>query len=373
MVNQYDRHGGQVYQFAKQLGRPVESLLDFSASVNPIGPSTSVLKAMRKAVNECQHYPDLHAEDLRAQLAQEHHISAESIVVGNGSAELIRLLPHALGLRHACLVAPTFSEFEHSLRLAGVSCTLVNAVSAKCYRPPLEKLYERLEEWKLASNKRKHKPGIQNHAVFVCNPNSPTGRHISRRNLRKVVSEIHQIGCWMIVDEAFMDWCPSHSLINDSKRFPRLILLRSFTKFFAIPGIRLGYLVGEPGVVQLIQQYLPPWSVNHVAQVAGVAALADVRFRDRSLRYMKQERVRFIGQLRTISGLRVIPSQANFVMVEVCYPFDAENLVFRLQECGILVRNCQTFDGMMQPALRFAVRLRRENQRLVRALRALLK
>lgn len=372
-MNQQAIHGGQVYQLAKQLGRPVETLRDFSASVNPLGPPESVLTAMRHAINECQHYPDPNSEDLRAQLAYEHNISEESILVGNGSAEIIRLLPKALGLRHGLIVGPTFSEFENSLRLAGVRCTSVNAVSAQRYTPPIEKLHAVVEEWKLYFDRKNRKAGVHSHAVFVCNPNSPTGRCISLRDLRQIVNEVNRIGCWMIVDEAFMDWCPSHSLIKNISIFPRLIVLRSFTKFFTIPGIRLGYLVGEPTVVESIRKHLPPWSVNHVAQAAGVAALEDSRFRIRSQSFMQQERARFLMQLRKIPGLRVMPSQANFVMVEVSDAVVIEDLVVRLQEQGILVRNCQTFSGVTKPALRFAIRRRRDNQRLVQTLKNILK
>jgi threonine-phosphate decarboxylase len=292
--------------------------------------------------------------------------------VGNGSAEIIRSIPQALALRHACIVGPTFGEFENSLRLAGVRCTGVDAVSTQCYAPPLEKLYDILEEWSRDSARKGRKAAIQKNAVFLCNPNSPTGRRLSRRDLRQIVSEVHRIGCWIIVDEAFVDWCPSHSLMKDISTYPRLLILRSFTKFFAIPGIRLGYVVGEPAVVESIRRYLPPWSVNHVAQAAGVAALADSRFRQRSLKFMQQERPRFLAQLRRISGLRVIPSQASFVMVEVPSGCCTQDIVERLQAQGILVRDCQSFLGVTRPAIRIAVRLAKDNKRLVKGLTEIL-
>jgi len=372
-VNQRETHGGQVYQLAKQLGRPVDALIDFSASLNPLGPPTSVSRAMRHAVIGCRHYPDPYSEDLRACLAQEHGITEESILVGNGSAELIRILPKALALRYALIVGPTFSEFENSLRLEGARRTFLHAVSIQRYAPSLGRFSEIFEEWRFAPKKKGRKDVAKNNAVFVCNPNSPTGRRISLRDLRQMVCQVDRVGSWMIVDEAFIDWCPSYSLIKDISKYSRLLVLRSFTKFFAIPGIRLGYVVGEPKVIQSIRKHLPPWSVNHVAQAAGVAALADSRFRQRSQRFMQQERPHFIAQLRTIPGLRVIPSQANFVMVEVPSGCITEDLVARLQDQGLLVRDCQTFSGVTQPALRFAVRLRRENHRLVQILKKVLK
>jgi len=248
----------------------------------------------------------------------------------------------------------------------------VDAVPAQRYAPPLERLSVILEEWRLASTGKSRTDVVRNSAVFVCNPNSPTGRHISLRAFRQIVSQVDRVGCWMIVDEAFIDWCPSHSLMKDISRYRRLIILRSFTKFFAIPGIRLGYLVGGPGVIESLRRHLPPWSVNHVAQSAGVAALEDSRFRKRSLQFMQQERSRFMAMLRTVPGLRVIPSQANFVMLEIVDGPSAKDMVEGLQTQGLLVRDCQTFSGMTRPALRVAVRLSRENRRLVKELTKLL-
>ncbi len=362
-------HGGQVYLLAKQLGRPVETLVDFSASMNPLGTPVSVLQAMHTAIDGCQHYPDSDSEDLRACLSQEHGIAQESILVGNGSAEIIRALPRALDLRHGLIVGPTFSEFERSLRLAGVTTSAVDAVSAQRYAPPLEALLDVLKKWKRS---RSLNSAVSHYAVFVCNPNSPTGRHILRRDFRHLMSEVNRIGCWLIVDEAFIDWCPSHSLMRDLAVYPRLVILRSFTKFFAIPGIRLGYVVGEPSAIQSIRSHLPPWSVNHVAQAAGLAALNDKRFRQRSLGFMQEERTHFLKELRSLPGLRVIPSQVNFFMVEVSSQVVADTVVSRLQAQGLLVRDCQTFPGMMQPALRFAVRLRRDNHALAKALNQIL-
>ncbi len=371
-MNQHETHGGQVYQLAKQLDRPVDALIDFSASLNPLGPPDSVVRAMHDAVIGCRYYPDPYSGDLRACLAQEHGIAEESILVGNGSAELIRILPKALALRHALIVGPTFSEFENSLRLAGARCTFVHAVSTQRYASSLERFSEIFEEWRFASKKKGRKDVAKNNAVFVCNPNSPTGRRISLRDLRQMMRQVERVGCWMVVDEAFIDWCPSHSLIKDISKYSRLLVLRSFTKFFAIPGIRLGYVVGEPEIIESIRKHLPPWSVNHVAQAAGVAALADSRFRQRSQRFMQQECPHFIVQLRTVPGLRVIPSKANFVMVEVSDGLRTKHIVARLQEQGMSVRDCQSFSGVTRPALRIAVRLARENHRLVKGLTKIL-
>jgi threonine-phosphate decarboxylase len=172
----------------------------------------------------------------------------------------------------------------------------------------------------------------------------------------------------MVVDEAFIDFCPSHSLIKDISTSPRLLILRSFTKFYGMPGIRLGYLVGSPDTVANVRRLLPPWSVSHFAQVAGVAAVDDVPYRQRSVKFIQQERYRFMSRLRTVRGLRVIPSSANFVMVELPLGCVAEKVVSQLAHQGMLVRDCRTFSGISRPALRIAIRHPPDNNRIVHAL-----
>lgn len=366
-------HGGQVHQVAKALGRPVDSFIDFSASINPFGPPSSVLSAMQQALTACGHYPDPSAEGLRMRLAKEHGISSDSIVLGNGSSELIRILPLALSLRQGYVAGPTFMEYEASLHIAGAHCTYVLATSAEKYAPPLEQLSLLVDAIRSGSQKAAFRSAESSTAVFFCNPNSPTGRVVTARSLRTLYRQIEQAGLWMVVDEAFIDFCPSHSLIKEITNARRLLILRSFTKFYGMPGIRLGYLVGAPETVATIRRLLPPWSVSHFAQEAGVAAVDDVKYRQRSVKFMQKERQRFMTGLRGVPGLRIIPASANFVMVELPSKCVTASLVSRLARQGILVRDCQTFSGMTQPALRLAIRYPRDNNRVIHALKEALR
>ena len=234
-VNQSVQHGGNVHQVAKALGRPVSSFVDFSASINPLGPPASVLRAMRQALAGCVNYPDPQSEILRERLASEHGISQESILLGNGSAELIRVLPKALGLHHGYVVGPTFMEFEYSLKVAGAGCTYVHAESTRRYTPPLERLSQTLAENGLASRMMGRKNVASDLAVFFCHPNSPTGRVVPVQHLRQMMRHVDQAGCWMIVDEAFIEFSSSPSLIKDVTKHQRLLVLRSFTKILCDP------------------------------------------------------------------------------------------------------------------------------------------
>ncbi|MBA3966518.1 MAG: aminotransferase class I/II-fold pyridoxal phosphate-dependent enzyme, partial [Nitrospirales bacterium] len=178
-------HGGQVHQVAKALGRSVDSFIDFSASINPLGPPASVLRAMQQALPACGHYPDPSAEGLRMRLAKEHGISSDSIALGNGSSELIRILPLALSLRQGYVAGPTFMEYEASLYIAGARCTHVLATSAKKYAPPMEELSLLVDAIRSGSQKAARMGWESHTAVFLCNPNSPTGRVVTARSLRR--------------------------------------------------------------------------------------------------------------------------------------------------------------------------------------------
>ncbi len=368
-MNRSVPHGGNVYRVAKRLGRSIDSFVDFSASINPWGPPTSVLGAMRLALTGCARYPDPHSEELCERLAKEHGVPQGSILLGNGSAELIRLLPKALGVRHGYVVGPTFMEFEHSLRVAGASCTYVHAESARKYDPPLDTLLQFVNQKGVSSQAKPSRMSAISNAVFFCHPNSPTGRGVSFARVRELVRQTEREGWWLVIDEAFMDFWPSHSMVSWVNNCERVLVLRSFTKFFGIPGLRLGYIVGSVPVIQNLHPYLPPWSINHIAQRAGVAAIEDSAFRRRSLRLLERDRASFMSQLQRISGIRVIPPKANFVMVELPKECSAEALISRLEQQGVLVRNCATFSGMTTPAIRLAVRRSHENSRLVRLLK----
>ena len=205
-------------------------------------------------------------------------------------------------------------------------------------------------------------------AVFLCNPNSPTGRALPSSIVLRLLKAVRKAKARLIVDEAFVDYCASHSVIREIGHSHDLLVLRSFTKFFAIPGIRIGYLVGHKVLVNQIREAIPPWSVSNLAQAAAMAALGDREYRRRSVTFMRQERIRFGRLLRQLPGVRLFPSQANFFLLELPSGCSAEPVVDFCREQKILVRNCHDFAGIKAKTLRLAIRLPKDNDRLVKIL-----
>ena len=352
-------HGGNVYKVARERRIPVEQIIDFSASINPLGPPAAGLRAIRSALKQIVHYPDPDCWKLRQGLAQRCGVDPDMILVGNGSTELIHLLPRVLAIRSALIMGPTFEEYARALMDTGSSVQYVHARREDRFRPPLKEVLLQL------SAKRSRFD-----AVFLCNPNNPTGQVMNRRTVCELAEVVDRQQGWLIVDEAFIDYCQMQSVVSMLSAHPRMMVLRSLTKFYAMPGLRIGYLVGASKVVDQLKDRQPPWSVNSLAQEVSRAVLQDYAYATQSRTFMKSERSRFIRGLRTVSAVRVFPSAANFVLIELPASTCASEVTDRLAAERLLVRDCSTLPGLTTQMIRVAIRTAKENRRLIAALGA---
>lgn len=357
-------HGGDVYAAARELGRGVHRLLDFSASINPLGPSPAAVRAIADAGNVLQHYPDPTCWDLRQALAIHWQRPAEEFLVGNGSTELIHLLPEALQIRHLLIVGPTFSEYAAAVRRFGGRVSMVMGDRAEGYRPPLEQVVAAMHGTDQAGRGR----GAID-AVLLCNPNSPTGHACDAGTVTRLARLATRRGLLCIVDETFAEYCADASILTQVLP-ARTIVLRSFTKFYGLPGLRVGYAVAKKAIIEQMGAHQPPWSVNMLAQRAAMTALRDVGHASRSIRFMKQERPRLLKGLEQLPGCSVFPSAANFILMELPVGQKAKTTVAILRRQGLLVRDCSAVPGLNNRSVRVAVRTRGDNDRLLRAFSA---
>ncbi len=368
LVEQSLSHGGNIYHAARESSREALDFCDFSASINPLGIPASVQRTLRNAAPKILHYPDPDGLELRQAIARRHRIRPEHVVLGNGTTELIYTLPSALDIRHGLIIGPTFSEYERALILAGSQVTAVSARSNDNYRPPINEALEMMKSSRPSSRELKTRNTAID-AVFLCNPNSPTGQSVSRNMVYRALGDVKQRNGRLIVDETFVDFCEEKSVVSRAARDDSLLVLRSFTKFYGIPGLRVGYAVGTESVIRTLQDRLPPWSVNVLAQEAALACLSDHRYKAKSLRSLERNRERFRRQLHGIPRLQVYPSFANFLLVELPKPLTSRLVTGVLMEYGLLVRDCSNYPGLNARTLRFAVRTPKENARLINRLR----
>lgn len=349
-------HGGNLRETARHYGVPEKEILDFSSSINPLGTPRPALKAVMEEMERLVHYPEIDALSLREAAAANDRVPVENILAGNGSTEFIYLIPRVLHPRKALLPAPTYSDYERALRLAG----------AEIVHVPLQ----REEGFVLDTDRfvRALKQGAD--LALICNPNNPTGSLIPKGAIQEILSAARFTHTTLVVDEAFMDF-----VLGESNRFQvtegeNLLVLRSLTKFYAIPGLRAGLLYGSRSLIQRIENCQEPWTLNRLAGAAVTAALADQEYRQEAIALIQKERESLARKLGGVPGIRVFPSSANFLLLETSPPMPApERLFTALIRSGILVRSCASFPGLGPNFIRVAVRNPDENDLLVQALR----
>jgi threonine-phosphate decarboxylase len=306
-------------------------LLDFSAPINPLGPPEGVRGVLALAGLHAARYPSAAADELCAAAARHHGVPRECVLAGNGSTDLIYLVARLFSGERVRVLTPSFTEYEDACEACGAK--LVDA-------------------------------SVEPSATFAANPTSPDGRLCSR-------GELAALAGIRIVDEAFLPFVSEElSLASEAARHRDWIVLRSLTKFYAMPGLRVGYLVAHPEHVARLRALQPPWSVNAVAAAAGAAALEDTAYAERARARIAELRAELAAGLRAL-GLDPAPGAANYLL---CHSDDAGALCRGLRERGIAARNCDSFTGI-EPnrRVRFSVRERAENARLLAALREMLR
>ena len=341
-------------------GAAPPGVLDFSASLNPLGPPPQALAAYHAAAALIARYPSPYPDNLAALLGQRHRVAPDNVVVGNGSTQLIHLLARALRPRRPFVAIPAFSEFANALIVAGVAPSAILASRGRGFA--IEK----------AQAERALEQGAD--AIFVGRPNSPTGTMLSLGDAAEIAARCSSHGCWCVFDEAFIDFAgEEHSAIRLAAEDSRVIVLRSLTKMFAIPGLRLGYLVAVPDVARRLREAVEPWSINVVAERVGAACLevaADFAARSRTL--IETERAHLARALASIEAIHAFPSSANFLMLEVAENGRATSFAPHMLSRGIAVRDLRELPGCGPGMYRVAVRLREENEQLIAAARTYL-
>ena len=336
-------HGGLV---SRSLGLESEELLDFSQNINPLGTPPAALEAARRALyEESGRYPDLDYAGLREALAAYLRTSPWKVVPTNGGAEALFLAARAAGPGKALVIEPTFSEYAAAASAAGME--VVRPVARR-----------REDGFRLDFGALEDLDGVS--VVFLCNPNNPTGEALDRRLVLEVARRVRVAGAVLVVDEAFADFVPEISVAPQAGEGLRVA--RSFTKFFAIPGLRLGCLVCDDA--PRVQALQPSWPVNAVAAAAGISAARDANFAETSVAQVGSLREGLFDSLRALPGIEPFPAAANFLLVH-----GPKGLSERLARRGVLVRGCDPFLGLGPGYFRVAVRAEDENRRLVAEIR----
>jgi len=341
-------HGGIDYEELKRLGILPEAVLDFSVSINPLGPPPGIKEVLANAAIE--HYPDSEASELRQVLAEKLNISPCKIILGSGSTELIRLIAAAYFEPDDLVIIPqpTYGEYE-------ISCQLADAKIMK--QPVLKEPNFHLDVCEITKLLRKHKPK----AVFLCNPNNPTGQYMSRDEVAQIMSSAPE--SLIVLDEAYIAFTENAWASVDLIDHGNLVILRSMTKDYALAGLRLGYAMSAEPIISILKRVRPPWNVNTIAQKAGIVAPNADSYLKGCYNKIRKAKNFLIKELECL-GLSPLPSQTNFFLVRVG---NAATFRQALLRRGFLVRDCTSFG--LPEYIRLAPRALPECRKLIEAIK----
>ena len=356
-------HGGEILDAAGKSGFKREEILDFSSSVNPLGPSKKALKAAKNSFKEIPAYPDSNSNELRQAIADHFDgLSKNNVIVGNGSTELMYLFAETFMKKGdtAVIPAPTFGEYESAVRKTGETPKFVKL--DKNFNVEADVFAREMAGAKI---------------VFLCNPNNPTSILIPTETLKGIIEEALAQDSLVFLDEDFLEFVENEqalSMINKIKAYPNLFILRSFTKIFGLTGLRVGYGIASEEIINVLLCAKIPWNVNCLAQAAAVVALKDEEHLRVTRELIKNEKAFLSTELEKIKSFKVFPPDANFFFIDIRKSgLTATELKNKLLRQGILIRDCTSFRGLDPYYIRVAVKTREENERLIEALKRTVK
>lgn len=351
-VMKESEHGSTIYRLADELNIPERKIIDFSTSANPLGVSKKVKAELRKHLKYMHRYPDSDTKRLRKRLGQYHAIDPETILCGNGSTELIYLIAKAFKPRKVLMLAPTFSEYERACRMSGEAEIIYYGFKREDSFEVDPDEFIKAMEGKLPA------------MVFLCNPHNLTGRLLEKQAVKKIADAAKDHGCFLVVDEAYIDFSPDNSITDEVSHNPYLFVLKSMSHYYALAGIRFGYGVFPVHCIERLKEYKAPYMVNSLAQRAAAAALKDKAYRKESMAIIHSEKAFLEKNFRKL-GVSFFPSDANFYLIKTAIALEIRRC---LRGKGILVQDCSHLRGLDGSYMRIAVKSHRENAVLIREL-----
>lgn len=343
-------HGGNIYKYDKKM-------YDFSANLNPLGMPEACKEAIVKNILSYENYPDPFNRELKKAMSDYMNLPEEYFCFGNGAADIIFRITLAFKPRKALIAGPTFAEYRQALEISG--CETVDFLMSE------------EEGFCLYADRLTEQIGEDTDMLFICNPNNPTGIPVSKEDMLKIAKACEISGTVLVVDECFSDFIKEeekYSILENIQELGNTIILKAFTKIYAMAGLRLGFSIcSNKKFTEKIEETLQPWSVSTVASKAGCAALQDRSFVEKTKKYIEKERNYLIKNLCDM-GIKTYDSAANYIF------FRCEKDIIRpLLEKKILIRSCGNYIGLDDSYYRIAVRTHRENEIFVEALEDIVK
>lgn len=353
-----DKHGADIYTASEKSGIQMDSIIDFSANINPLGIPESVKKAAINSIEKANKYPDINARELIKNIAKWENVPEEWIFPSNGAAEAIFRIAFYLCPKRGIVTAPTFSEYENSLVAAGSFVDYYNLKEEDDFKIQ-DDFVSRIN--------------VNTNIIFLCNPNNPTGQLTNKETMVKILDRCKEVGAFVVIDECFLDFVENveeYSSVNLLEKYNNLIILKAFTKIYAIPGIRLGYCISSnKDVIEGLKISGPPWNVSNIAQAAGIAALKEKVYVKKTVQFIKIQRMYLVHELKKLN-VKVFNSHTNFILFKV---EDNVDLKEEMLKKSILIRSCSNYKMLDNSFYRIAVKTHEDNLLFIKALKEILR
>ncbi len=354
-----DLHGGNIYKI-----KGGEKMLDYSANINPLGVPTSLKNLISNNIDKLVNYPDPKYTDLKKSIAKYTNVDADNILVGNGAVELIFLIIKSIKAKKALIVAPTFVEYKRALELINSNIDYISyEKNNSIFVTPVEKIKKEIND-------------KDYDLIIICNPNNPTGHLSALEEISKINKVAKKNKCKLLIDEAFIDFLPSGEEISSKNlKDENIFITRAFTKFYAIPGLRLGYaFIFDKEIIEKIEKEREPWTINTFASIGGKVLLEDTKYQQDTFKWLREEKSYFYKELSKIEGVEVFKGQVNFILLKIKDKrFTSSLLRERLIQKEIIIRDCQNFEFLDDSYIRLAIKNRKSNEVVVEALKNIFK
>lgn len=358
------KHGGNLYEMAKRYNLPEEEIIDFSANINPLGIPKTMKRIIKEEVENLGNYPDIHYDDLLEGIGLKYSLLTDDIYVANGGAQVIFDFIRAVAPSQSLVVYPTFIEYERALQSVDSTIKEFYLLEEEAFQLNLNRLIEEIDD------------SID--MVILCNPNNPTGSFIQKAALVQLLDVCTQKNIFLMVDEAFMDFMDQdyqNSMMPLCRDFPNLLVTRSFTKFYGVPGLRLGFGVcSDEQIRKRLSKITVPWNINYFASGFGKVLQNEMEYELNTYRWLEGEKKRFTSLLKQFTQLNIYEPSVNFVLIRIIKEgLESSLLKAKLMDYNILIRECDTFKGLNNQFIRIAIKDEDSNNRLIEALKETLK
>ena len=379
-----DFHGGNIYKVFRE--KNLKEILDYSSNINPYGIPESLKSRIIENLEILERYPDPDYVELREKLAHLNKIDISDIVLGNGATEIIFLFMKVINPKKILIVSPTFGEYERAVKATEISGDTVSLSSSNGDNKNIENKKIEIEyfelkesdDFKLNIGNLKNELENKYDLLIICNPNNPTGKFLKLAQTEEILKECNKYDTKLFIDEAFIEFLADgmkESIINTEENKKNLFVTRAFTKFFAIPGLRLGYgMYFDKELEKKISEKKEPWSVNNFAEMAGLTVLDDAEYIEKTLKWIAEEKIYMYEKLNKISGMKVYETEVNFITGKIDEKLFSEGVNVKILrekmfEQGILIRDASNFKFLDERFFRLAIKDRASNERVIEAMK----